>query len=120
MSEEKMSADEIRYAIEHLQLERCNITAQIDSAKRSFASGGAPADHKWLTAAEKAKRLKGVQIGQLQRQLSEVLKEERAARTSKGAFFGQVFMEVAQKMLPQDVYEQIAAEAISEMNSEQS
>ena len=117
MSEEKMSADEIRSAIEQLQLERCNITAQIDSAKRSFSSGGAPADHKWLTAA---KRLKGVQIGQLQRQLSEVLKEERAARTRKSASFGQAFMEVAQKMLPQDVYEQIAAEAISKMNSGQS
>jgi hypothetical protein len=108
-----MNSSEIRALLQKLQRDKDVIANQVTEAKRRAAADGVYSDIDWLNSAESAMRIKGRQIGKLQIELSNALKEEKAmACAIDKSTFEREFMRKAREILPRALYEQVIAETV--------
>lgn len=96
--------EQIREIIDDLQHKKAEIDAQVNEAKRVFASGGKGADVGWLRRAEHASRLTGIDIQHWQVELSKLRKAEKRANSER---FEASFIEQARRLLPPETFDMV-------------
>lgn len=74
-----MTSAEIRASIAEAQERKDKLTEKLSIARRRAAKSGDYRDNHWFTAKEAEERALGRRIGQLQAQLGEACRAERAA-----------------------------------------
>jgi hypothetical protein len=104
-----------RYKLIDLKLqidsELADIKRQIQAAKTRLATTGEYSNPEWFARISAARQIKGYQSQLLQ---SKIAKKSKV----RSVGVGQIFMEIAQRELPQDLFAKLLEAALGELNSE--
>jgi hypothetical protein len=107
-----MKPEDIKQEMLVLDEEMNSIRAQIDHAKARRFKEGTFADPDWWARANSALRHKGRRRQELQNQLGELNRRQRAENKAKAdQNDGSAFIRAAKRLLPGEVYANIWSEA---------
>lgn len=93
--------ESLREEIADAKAQLDSICAQMDKAIAHKRGTGQSSDEDWFAQAKAERRRLGRIIGDLQQQLGQVCRKERANRTVS---FERVFVRKAEALLPRDLY----------------